>query len=48
VGRYEEGLGVDGKIIFKKKLIFKKRDGQACPGLIWLRKWTSNGPSEMR
>jgi hypothetical protein len=33
VGRNKKGLGVDRRITLKK-LIFMKRDGQACPGLI--------------
>jgi hypothetical protein len=34
-----EDVGVDGRIILK--YIFKKWDGEALIGLIWLRIWTS-------
>jgi len=34
-------LGVDGRITLK--LIFKKWDGRAGTGFIWLRIWTGGG-----
>jgi hypothetical protein len=34
-GDYFEDPGVDGRIILN--WIFKKWDGEACTGLIWLR-----------
>jgi hypothetical protein len=36
-----EDPGVDGRIILK--WIFRKRDGMAWPGLIWLRIGTCGG-----
>jgi uncharacterized protein (UPF0128 family) len=36
-----EVLGVDERIILKR--IWKKQDGMAWTGLIWLRTWTSGG-----
>jgi hypothetical protein len=40
-GDHLEDPGVDGRIILKR--IFKKLDGMAWTGLIWLRIGTSGG-----